>query len=88
MSPQDRGGASSGAPIALTIGALVLLLLGGLAVRSGFVFGWLLVVLAIVVAVLALRSRGSGAARDRTLKLPGPDEPVYVEPPSNVRRIG
>jgi len=43
---------------------------------------------ALVVGVVALRARGSGATRDRTRKLPGPDEPVYVEPPSNVRRIG
>jgi membrane protein required for beta-lactamase induction len=89
MSPQqDHGRSSSGATILLTVGALVLLVLGGLAVRGGFVFGWVLVLLALVVGVLALRARGSGATHDRTRKLPGPDEPVYVEPPSNVRRIG
>lgn len=91
MSAKDRAGASRGRAIALAVGAVLLLVAAGAALRGGYALGWILLAAAVVAAGLAWAAArtGSGSGSGgRVLQLPGPDEPTYLEPPSNVRRIG
>lgn len=88
-SPTRPAGAPRGRALAWAAGAVVLILAAALVLRGGHLLGWLLLVLGLAAAagaVLALRT--ASHRPERVLRLPGTDEHVFLEPTSNVRRIG